>query len=258
MEAENKILPDGSMNEVERIGDTVHRKINGPPMFHSYLLYLEQIGMPGVPRLLGIDGYGREILTFLPGKTMGPDYPSDHPCLHSDEAICDMAKFMRKLHDISVGFVPVALENGWKNPFFPDGPYETICHGDAAIWNFVFVDDKLAGLFDFDQSCPGTRAWDLTSTVFSAVGLVPYDYEPSLHAAQRKRQVKLFFDAYGMDVPADIMEMTADRIQRDACDCMTQGVAAGDERRVKMVEDGALVHYQKVVAHLKAHGHEWI
>jgi len=209
-----------------------------------------------VPRFLGLDETGREILTYLPGKTMGPDYPPDHPCLHSDDALRDMARFMRRLHDVSVGFLPTAVENGWKNPYFPHETPETMCHGDAAIWNFVFVEDRLAGMFDFDQAYPGTRAWDLTSTVFSAVGLVPYDYVPHLHAADRRRRIQLFFEAYGMDCPPNFLELLIIRHQ-NVCDEMEAGAAAGDDNSKRMIDGGALGHYRRVVSHMKEHGHEW-
>jgi hypothetical protein len=251
-----KTLTGGSMNRVVKINNTVHRMVHGHPLLHSYLLYLEEVGMPGVPRYLGLDEKGREILTYLPGKTMGPDYPSDHPCMHSDEALCDMALFLRKLHDLSAGFLPTALEYGWKNPVFPNETPETICHGDAAIWNFVFVDERPAGIFDFDQACPGRRAWDVTSTVFSAVGLVPYAYEPSAHAADRKRRIRLFFDAYGMECPPDFLKLLVLRIQSFYDELSTEA-AAGSESANKMIAGGALKHYQRVVAHMKADGHAW-
>jgi len=252
------ILSGGSTNLVEKVGSVVHREVKGHPMRHEYLLFLEGEGMPGVPRFLGLDERGREILAYLPGKTMGPDYPYDHPCLHSDQALRDMARFMRKLHDVSAGFLPRAIEGGWANPYFPGGGYETICHGDAAIWNFVFVDDRAAGLFDFDQAHPGGRCWDLASTLFSSA-LPPYGgYDSSKHAPEARRRIGLFFDAYGMECPADMIALTVDFLQRNVCDGMAAGAAAGDKACAMQVERGDLAHYQNWVSHLKAHGHEWV
>jgi len=207
---------DGTMNRVVKIGDTVRRQVRhqwlhhkGHPMVHSYLQFLEEKGMTGVPRFLGIDEQGREMLSYVPGETAESGLGFDPPCLHSDQAICDMARFMRKLHDISVDFLPIALKSGWTNPQLPEGSYETICHGDAAIWNFALVDKRITGIFDFDQACPGMRAWDLTLTLFSAVLVSCYDYEPSKHEADTRRRVRLFFDAYGMKCPSDIIMQTA-------------------------------------------------
>jgi len=255
---ETKILSGGSMNQVVKIGENVHKTTKGHPMVREYLLYLEKEGVTGVPRFLGLDEQGRDIFTYLPGKTMGPDYPADHPCLHSDEAICDMARFMRKLHDAAVGFLPRAVQGGWANPYFPDGPYETICHGDAAIWNFVFVDNRVAGLFDFEQAYPGTRYWDLASTLSMAAFPFYFDYDASKHAEKAKRQINLFFDAYGMPCPPDIIDIVIDRVQRDFCEDTVARAAAGDKECAKMLTRGDIKHYQKFIAHLKKHGHEWM
>lgn len=215
MNTDENVLSGGNMNQVVRHGGTVHRTVKGHPLLHPYLLYLEQAGMPGVPHFLGIDARGREILTYLPGQTMGPDYPPHHPALCADETVQDMARLMRQLYDTSVDFLPQAIEGGWTNPHFPPEDCETICHNDAAIWNFVFADDRLYGLFDFDTAAPGPRVWDLALSLYSVIPLtahvpipelqtsVPYD--ATQHAAARARRIHLFFGAYGMPCPPDIM-----------------------------------------------------
>jgi aminoglycoside phosphotransferase len=212
MNSKEEIL-GGTLNHVVKINGLVQRQVKGHPMLHQYLIYLEKAGMAGVPRFLGIDEKGREILTYVPGDTAESGLDFDHPFLHSDHAICDMAKFLRRLHDISAGFLPTAINSGWTNPQLPGGHYETICHGDAAIWNFALTGGQITGMFDFDQACPGTRAWDLTITLFSAVLPSCYDYEPTEHADDTRRRIKLFFSAYGMECPGDIIARTADRIQ---------------------------------------------
>lgn len=214
----------------------------GHPLLPSYLRFLEERGMTGVPRFLGTDEQGGEMLSYVTGETAEAGLGFDAPCLHSDQAICDMAKFMRRLHDISADFVPTALKGGWINP--QQEKYETICHGDAAIWNFAVVNERIAGLFDFDQACPGTRAWDLTLTLFSAVLVSCYDYEPSKHEEYTRRRIRLFFEAYGMDCPADIITQTADRLQI-WCD---EADARGEPS----------VHYQNWVTHLREHVNDWL
>lgn len=240
----NEEVLGGATNHVVKIGDTVHRQAQGGSMVHLYLQYLEKAGMTGVPCFLGIDEQGREILSYVVGKTADDYKDYGHPCLHSDQAICDMALFMRKLHDLSVGFLPTAKEHGWTNPHLQGMEYETICHGDAAIWNFSLINDRIAGMFDFDQACPGTRVWDLAITIFSAVLPSCYDYDHAKHADDTRRRLKLFFNAYGMNCPDNIILQTADRIQI-WCD---EEAARGKES----------VHYQNVVAYLRAHLYDWI
>lgn len=264
----DEISLGGCLNDVVKVGDTVHRLVKNQPALHAYLQYLQKAGMSGVPRFLGLDGQGREVLSYLPGKTQEHGYPIDHPCLRSEQTIAGMARFLRRLHDVSEGFLPEALARGWTNPDYPQDAPETICHNDAAVWNFVFVEDRVAGLIDFDKACASTRTWDLTMAVYGSVHLNmhAYDpeldthvrYEPARHAAGRKHRVGVFFDAYGMDCPPDFMEMVALRIQIDCCDLVTRGAAAGDASCIKLVENGSLAYYRRVTAFIREHGHEWM
>jgi hypothetical protein len=61
-------LTGGNMNAVQRIGETVHRR-SGPwtPTIHRLLDHLHSNGIDWVPRALGFDDDGREVLSFLPG-----------------------------------------------------------------------------------------------------------------------------------------------------------------------------------------------
>lgn len=226
--------------QVVRIGDTVHRNVKGGPILHAYLQYLKEVGMQGVPRFLGIDEQGREILTYLPGKTQEADKLIGKPFLTSDDTLADAARFMRRLHDGSVGFLLKAKEAGWGNPDYPQDEPDTICHNDAASWNFVFVNERIAGLFDFDTACPGTRMWDLTLPVFSFLPLIPIHYDKS-HAPERKRRIKLFFDAYGMECSANFLELLILRME-DFC---------------KHSTGWGLEWYTKVVRHIRENGRDW-
>jgi len=266
---EEKILTGGGVtnggstrNQTVRIGDIVHKTAAAQhPMVREYLLYLEENGMAGVPRFLGVDAQGRDMFSYLPGKTMGPDYPHDHPCLHSDQCIIDTARFMRKLHDVSVGFLPSAIEAGWTNPFFPNEVPEIICHGDAAIWNFVYVNDRVAGLFDFEQAYPGTRCWELASTVPMMSFPLPYDYDAALHAGEAKRRIKLFFDEYCMPCPVNFMEVVVNRMlgmPDDICDDIVKRVVAGGEEAMAVMMGENYGHYIRWAAHVKLHGSEWM
>ena len=207
--------------------------------------------MTGVPRFFGLDEQGREILSYLPGETVNFEYVPD-------EIICGMARLLRKLHDASVGYLPTAIENGWENIYFPVENHEIICHGDTNTWNFLIVDGKIAGIIDFDCAYPGTRTWDLTSALFSSTLPAYYNYEPLKYEADTRRRIKLFFDAYGMDCPADIISLTAEMIQTNMIDSTIKEAEAGDEGCIKAVENGDMIHYEKWVAFLKSHIYDWI
>lgn len=62
----------GCVNPVVRIGDTVRRPVHRwTPAVHALLRYLEAVGFSGVPRVLGFDELGREVLSFTRIQDMG-------------------------------------------------------------------------------------------------------------------------------------------------------------------------------------------
>jgi hypothetical protein len=46
---------------------------------HALLRHLEDVGFDGAPRALGFDDQGREMLSYLPGDTVGNQLP---PAVH--------------------------------------------------------------------------------------------------------------------------------------------------------------------------------
>ncbi len=71
-------LPGGNVGGAVRVGDTV-RRATGPwtPAVHALLNYLADAGLTGIPRVLGFDDRGREILEYLPGTSYGEEVPDD-------------------------------------------------------------------------------------------------------------------------------------------------------------------------------------
>ncbi len=78
--AEEIPMPGGSMTPgVVRIGDTIRRPVGRwTPAVHALLRHLEDTGFEGVPRVLGIDEAGREVLTYLPSDPT-PSWSDDWP-----------------------------------------------------------------------------------------------------------------------------------------------------------------------------------
>ena len=73
-------LLGGDMTEgVVRVGRTVRRPVRPhTPAVHALLRHLEAVGFDGAPRVLGIDGRNREVLTYLPGFTGRRSLPDLH------------------------------------------------------------------------------------------------------------------------------------------------------------------------------------
>jgi broad-specificity NMP kinase len=186
---EERLLTGGNVNEVVRIGDAVHRSTSGSAHIHGLLRYLEAQGFPGAPRFLGLDAYGRERLSFLPGDVPGNAYPDCDPLIWSDEALVQTACLLRAYHDATRGYLDEAKTSGWLNPYLEPDTYEVICHQDAAPYNLVYRDGLPVALIDFDNAAPGPAVWDIVYTLYTTVplsGFEPEQGKPSTIAYERE------------------------------------------------------------------------
>jgi len=69
-------LPGGNTTGATLIGDVVHKRAQPwTASVHAVLRHLENAGFDGAPRALGFDDQGREMLTYLPGETIGDRTP---------------------------------------------------------------------------------------------------------------------------------------------------------------------------------------
>src|SRR5437867_697179 len=84
---------------VVRVGDTVRRRV-GPwtPAVHALLRHLADVGLEGVPRVLGIDDEGREILRYIEGVDGRVDRSYD------DRTLIEEARLLRRYHDAVASF----------------------------------------------------------------------------------------------------------------------------------------------------------
>src|SRR5205823_1806197 len=78
---------------VVRVGATVRRPVQPQtPAVHAFLRHLEAAGFEGAPRVLGIDGQGREVLSFVPGDVPPRPLP---PWAATDGALAGLARLQR-------------------------------------------------------------------------------------------------------------------------------------------------------------------
>lgn len=87
------------MNQVIRIGNTVHRTTDWNPLVHELLGHLELQGFNGAPKYIEIDEKGREVLSFIPGEVPGNDYPNFKPYIWSENTLVEVAKLLKNYHD---------------------------------------------------------------------------------------------------------------------------------------------------------------
>src|SRR5690606_7663086 len=109
--------------------------------------------------------------------------------------------------------------------------------------------------------------WDIAYTLYTSVPLTGFSpsgegysvvgYNQQNHALMRHKRIKLFFNAYGMDVPMDLKRWVISRIET-MCTTLSDRAAAGEPAFVKLVQEGHLTHYQKELLFLEAHFDDWM
>lgn len=242
-----EILAGGSMNaSLEKQGDVLRRGAAWHKGTHDFLRYMEEQGFEDIPRFRGIDEQGREMLTFLPGESVGDAFPDCDPFIWSEENLLAAARFLRRYHDASAGFLPRVAD--WPNLRFPRSEWEVICHNDAAPYNFVYQNHVMTGLIDFDVAAPGPRMWDIAYTLYTCVPLASYRLEEE---DGRRERVRRFFEAYGMEQPKDWYEWVIRRI-RGMVELIEGKAAEGDPVFTRMLENGDAEHYRREVKFLES------
>lgn len=175
---------------IVRRGDTVRRTTTPwSKSIDALLLHLERVSFEGSPRVLGYDGSGRQILSFVKGY-VDPD-PSDLDL----ERVFEVGHLIRRFHDAASTFTPPpgAL---WNVAIAPDRE-ELICHHDLAPWNLVRTPTHLT-LIDWDGAGPGSRLWDLA---YAAHGFVPLSPDASLSDETAATRLASLTNGYGLEKP---------------------------------------------------------
>ncbi len=232
-------LDGGNLGGAVRVGDTV-RRVAGPwtPTVHTLLDHLERSGFSGAPRARGFDHQGREILTFLPGETVGSRTPWPGWVRH-DATLDAVATWMRRYHDAVADFVP-AVDATWRS----GGAWEPgliVGHNDVAPYNAAWDLGALTGFFDWDFAGPVTREWDLAYAAFSWVPLharAVVTEEGFSDFAARPRRLRRFLEVYGWTGPIDgFVDVIRDRV-RAHIDDLHALAAGGDPDFAKLLASG--------------------
>lgn len=242
--------PAGGVNQVLRLGSTVHRPA-GPwtPAVHALLSHLADVGFDGAPQPKGVDEAGREVLSYVPGDVT--DYPlADYA--GTDQALCEVAALLRRYHDATVDFTP---PDGavWRVP--PMSPVEVICHGDIAHYTCVFRNGHPVAFIDFDHAHPGPRRWDVAHAAYRFAPLTaPTNPDFTLPLDQQMIRLRLFCDTYGLGrEDRDVLPETVAARLRALLDTIHQRAAASDEAfRRHLTAPGADELYRADIAHVEA------
>jgi phosphotransferase family enzyme len=242
-EAQGK-LPGCGLGGAVRIGDTVRRRAGRwTPTIHALLDHLDSAGLDAVPRALGFDEHGREVLSLIEGQTVystrDPDGEGWPEWAYSDGLLVQAAQWLARYHRAVRTFRPSQAE--WRSGPRPLGAEEIVCHYDFRAANVVVsgVDGtggtpQLVGVVDWDTAGPGRPLFDVA---LAAWNWVPLWDSTGQSTADLVRRLKLFAAAYGAFSPFEVLGAVPDRL--DAVTDMTEAMAAaGDEAMRNLVASG--------------------
>jgi phosphotransferase family enzyme len=232
-----RLLPGGFVNRVVQVGDTVRRNPGDRAEFvHELLRHFEQCGWLGAPRLLGVDGQGREILTFIDGYVAWRS-PADR--VDSAESLTAVARLVRQFHDLTAGTPPA-------------GDQEVVCHSDLSPKNTVYRDGgegmRPVAFLDWDLAAPGARIHDVAHMCWQYLDLGPAVQD----LATTSNRLRLMCDAYGLVDRSQIVDALLwwqDRCWRG----IESGAQSGDAAMTALQASGAAgsvrAAYDWVLAH---------
>lgn len=183
-------LSGGEVNEVVRVGDTVHRT-SGPwtPSVQRVLAHLRTAGCDLAPVPLGTDARGREVVSYLPGTPARRPWP---PVLLGLDGVHQVAEAVVRLGTALASY-DVRPDDVWRHGGVPAGagsaPVTTLRHGDLGLWNTIWEGDRLTGVIDWDYLEPAPEGWDLAQLCWYVLPVRPerwpdhgFDGEPDLEA----------------------------------------------------------------------------
>lgn len=231
-------LPGGNVGGAVKVDDTVRRPV-GPwtPAVHALLRHLDG-RVPSVPRVLGFDDTGREVLEYLPGDVVDlATAPLSQARLES------LVRWVRLLHTAVVGFNHPGPWRMWRI-----GQPTLVGHNDLGAYNMCWRGDDLVGVFDWDLAGPSNPLMELAFVAWNGVPMWAVHQAPEQYVRIASRRLGLVAEAYGGIDPLDLLHAVPARIQ-----LMVEGIpraaAAGDEGMANLVAAG---HHARDVETLAA------
>jgi aminoglycoside phosphotransferase (APT) family kinase protein len=208
----------GNVGGAWRVGDTVRRS-TGPwtPAVHALLDHLLQ-RLPQIPRVLGFDDQGREVLTYLPGHVVDVDRE-----MLTRGQLRSVVTWTRRLHEAVAGF---DHPGPWRFARV-EGP-TLIAHNDIAPYNICFDGDELVGVFDWDLAAPSTALLELAFIAWNCVPLWR-----DIGAPLAAERLELIASTYGTHSAREIVHAVPPRIQL-MLDWIPRAAAAGDQGMVNL------------------------
>ena len=214
MREREETLDGGNLSTVVRVSDTVRRPSGAwTPAVHALLAHLEARSFDAAPHPLGYDDQGREILSFIPGETVGSARPWPDWCW-TDQTLQAVGRLIRRYHQAVADFVqPTGM--CWRLQDRLPESGEVICHNDIAPYNLVRRPDGSLAFIDWDVAGPGSPLDDLA---FAACAFVPMHPDEACAPLgfralrERPRRLRLLVDSYGLALRDDFVDRMLARL----------------------------------------------
>jgi tRNA A-37 threonylcarbamoyl transferase component Bud32 len=241
---EEQLLPGGNAADfVVRSGNTVRKPWNeSTEKVHHLLHGLNSVGLD-VPRPLGRDSKGRQVIEYVSGTLA-----MDRGQLDIQE-LRRVGGIIRAIHDSSPPCTPTDVDL-WK-VLLPAPHPDLICHNDLAPWNLIMGERWV--FIDWDGAGPSSRLWDLAYAAQSFAGL--WEGADPKDAGIRLRAL---VDGYGADeVQRRALPGTlADRVQA-MYELLRGAKATGHQPWARMYDDGHGAHWKATTEYVSRHIDIW-
>jgi phosphotransferase family enzyme len=229
-------LPGGNTVGAVLIDNVVHKRASPwTPTVHALLRHLEAAGFDGAPRPLGFDDQGREMLTYLPGETIGGRMPWP-AWTSSDSILTQVARWLRQVHDLTADFTPPPDARWFTGATMRPGLI--VGHQDAGPYNAVVDGDRLVGFFDWDLAAPSSREEDLA---FAILPWVPLTSSTDQDLGERSRRLHLLLDTYGYHDDRHVFAAVIPRRARRQAGVIRTMAEAGDPACIALLPLAALL-----------------
>jgi hypothetical protein len=219
-------LLGGTANQgrVHRVGDTVRRPMRPTSAAtHALLRHLEDVGFDGAPRVLGVDGEGREVLSYVPGRAVTAPAPAWGL---TDTALVSVGRLLRRFHEAAAGFDPSPYR--WSHPAPAQYANGGIAHNDLNLDNVVFRGGAAVALIDFDLAGPAVAVWDVAAAARLWAPLRDPSDVTDVRRGRELARLRLIADAYGLDDAGRAAFVPALRDSHAwMCDIVRHGAAQG-------------------------------
>lgn len=172
--------------------------------------------------MLGFDGTGREVLTFMPGRVVDVDTER-----LTEAQIRSVVGWTRDLHAAVAGFTH---PGPWR--YFTIPGATLVGHNDIAPYNICFDGDELVGVFDWDMAGPTNP---LAELAFIAWNCVPMWTD--IGTPEAARRLRVIAETYGTYSAAQILHALPPRIEV-MLDGIPAHAAAGDAGMANLITQG--------------------